>query len=217
MAFGGGGDFALFAQGERAWIAYGSWDNGYRTGGIHAFFPPELNAGHQIAVQPLNAAFTGVDSSVVPRTVTGPDQEAPTLFSHGGLFYLLHGDVCCFCPQGSDAKIQVASDPMGNWTAVGNLNPHGPARIRAQSNAVIEIRQPDGSSRLIWTADLWHGARNGEKGSDFQFWTPLTFEEREVEGRLIATPTSVQWVDHFDVEIDSSPSTEQCDSAAGGS
>ena len=41
--------------------------------------------------------------------------------------------------QGSDAKVQVATDPLGNWTHVGNLNPmRRPDHVRVQSNAVFE-------------------------------------------------------------------------------
>ncbi|KAL3895778.1 MAG: hypothetical protein SGPRY_013429, partial [Prymnesium sp.] len=105
LQYGGGGDFALLADGERAWIGYSSWDNGYRTEGAHAYFPAELNAGHRIAIQTLNADFTDAEEGAAARTVTAPDQEAPVLFKYGERYYLLHGDVCCFCPQGSDAKV----------------------------------------------------------------------------------------------------------------
>lgn len=213
MAYGGGGDFALLADGDRAWIAYGSWDHGYRTDGVHALFPPELNAGHRIAVQPLDATFTDVDGTVPPVSATGPDQEAPTLFKHAGYYYLLHGDVCCFCPQGSDAKVRVATDPMGNWTYLTNLNPHSrEGRVSAQSNAVFGARLADGSTRLVWTADEWGGARSGRKGADFQFWAPLDFEVRQVAltadpARLepVPVPLPLRRVGHFELELE--PST----------
>lgn len=217
VAYGGGGDFALLADGARAWIAYGSWDNGYRTDGVHAYFPPELNAGHRIAVQPLGSSFTDVDASVPPRTVTGHDQEAPTLFKHGEHFYLLHGDVCCFCPQGSDSKVQVATDPMSNWTAVTNINPFGRDHVRVQSNAVFAAELADGTTQLVWTADQWGSARSGLKAHDTQFWAPLHFEEREVtlatgETRAVPVPRPVRWIDGFEL-----PLREAVGAAPGGS
>jgi hypothetical protein len=241
MAYGGGGDFALIADGSAAWIAYGSWDNGYRTDGIHAYFSPELNAGHQIAIQRLNERFTDVDHGVAPRTVTGPDQEAPTLFKRGDFFYLLHGDVCCFCPQGSDSKVLVATDPMGNWTLAGNLNPYGAAHVRVQSNAVLEVALANGSTAFVWTADQWGSALSGNKSRDTQvrrlpqrsldsclmhvchrsrqFWVPLHFEETTIkiargnveEEVRVALPVPVGWVDQFELELGGSAAEGSCD------
>ena len=51
-------------------------------------------------------------------TVTTRSQEAPAFFRRGGFWYLLHGDLCCFCGHGSDAKVLVSREgPLGPYHA----------------------------------------------------------------------------------------------------
>ena len=123
-------DFSLMVDGDRAWIAYGSWHNYAIKDGVGDWrarvYPDWLREGHQIAVQPLDSSFTRPLTAAEGGravTVTRESQESPSFFKRGGFFYIIHGDLCCFCRVGSDAKVLVATDPMGPWTYVTQLNP----------------------------------------------------------------------------------------------
>ena len=145
--------------------------------------PAELNAGHRIALQPLDARFTDVQPGVNVSTVSPLDKEAPALFAWRGFYYLVYGDLCCFCNQGSTAQVFVAADPMGEWTPAGNLNPYGGGHIPAQINSIVRLQGrggEQGGEQLIWTADLWGSAASGKKADDGQLWAPLSWEEAEL-------------------------------------
>ena len=110
MRYKGGADFSLLSVGDTAYIAYGSWHN-YRIK------PPDWRAdwypdwaleGHQIAIEELTPSFEAPIAQGRAITVTSAPQEAPAFFHRQGFYYLVHGDLCCFCRKGSDAKVLVA-------------------------------------------------------------------------------------------------------------
>ena len=91
-----------------------TWENHHRR------YPEWARDGHQIAVQRLDPATYMQPDPHGPDavTVTTRSQEAPAFFRRGGFWYLLHGDLCCFCGHGSDAKVLVSREgPLGPYHA----------------------------------------------------------------------------------------------------
>ena len=212
MAHAGGADFALLSDDKsgQAYIAYGAWHNYRLNESWHeAWLPDWAREGHQIAVQRLDPAtrFTTAAADTKAVTVTTQSQEAPSFFRRGDYYYIIYGDLCCFCARGSDAKVHVSRSPMGPYVEAGQLNPrHVPGHVKMQNSDVIEVRKPgeDGGSTFVMTGDLWHSSASGLKGRDWQFWFPLNFVEKEVAGvgSAVPVPQTVSWVDSFELELD---------------
>ena len=88
-----------------------------------AWLPDWAREGHQIAVQRLDPAtgFTTAAASPAAVTVTTTSQEAPSFFRRGEFYYIIYGDLCCFCARGSDAKVHVSRSPMGPYVEAGQV------------------------------------------------------------------------------------------------
>lgn len=74
-------------------------------------------------------------------------------FKRGQYYYLVHGNLCCFCERGSDAKVLVSKDPMGPFVNVGNLNVFGSkTHVKVQSSDVFEVKEhSSGTVTYIWS------------------------------------------------------------------
>ena len=84
----------------------------------------------------------------------GAGNEAPVIFERAGWYYLLFGNICCFCATGAGARVLVASHPLGNWSDTGiELNPRHVLSlfhtIPSQNNDVFQVtvRKQFGASR----------------------------------------------------------------------
>jgi hypothetical protein len=87
--------------------------------------------GHKVSVEQLNDDYTS-------STLTGSDFiaehcEAGSMFKRNGLYYLLTDYTCCFCTQGSGAKVFTASFPLGPYMYRQNINRH-PGTLASQLN-----------------------------------------------------------------------------------
>jgi hypothetical protein len=208
MTHAGGADFSLVfdADAGDAYIAYGSWHNYAVSEGWRAeWYPDWAKDGHQIAIEKLDPSTfvePAVDSGAV--TVTSAPQEAPAFFKRGGFFYLVHGDLCCFCARGGDAKVLASRSAQGPYALVGQLNAWGEDHVPAQNSDVFEVRAEGArETTYVWAADLWFSSKSGMKvsrqrreralwtcsanpslsqGDDHQYWEPLVWEDQEVEG-----------------------------------
>ena len=85
------------------------------------------STGHQIAVEQLTSDYTNTLGAAATSGLVSPtNNEAPILFKRNGVFYLMFGECCCFCHQGSGSIVMHAAHPLGPWTQLGNgsdLNP----------------------------------------------------------------------------------------------
>ena len=189
-AFKGGADFGLVYDEDTgdAFIAYGSWHN-YAIGGWREKYYPEwAREGHQIAIEMLDReTFTTVAADRVHTTVTSLPQESPSFFKREKWFYIIHGDLCCFCQKGSDAKVIASRDPFGPYKEITNLNPwdgfEGSPHVRGQSSSVFSFDEAGSSERrFVWTADLWFSG-GGLKGDDAQFFEEIVFDESDDDER----------------------------------
>lgn len=131
--------------------------------------------GHAVSVERLTEDFlasAGENSGVL---ATGC--EAASLFKREGVFYALFDSCCCFCPQGSGARVYSATEPLGSYTLRGNINrdEHGTPIVAAQQTHVAQLPTASGEV-FIWMGDLWGSRPDGVKGHDLQYWSsPMVF------------------------------------------
>ena len=140
-----------------------------------------IGRGHSILVEKLAPDYLGSAGAV--SSVLAEGCEAPVLFRRNHTYYALFDWCCCFCPQGSGARVFTAASPLGPFTespninraaVVGNGNPGKPT-VGAQQTWVAQIPTAQGPA-FVWMGDRWGSRPDGIKGHDFQFWSaPLEF------------------------------------------
>jgi beta-xylosidase len=149
-----------------------------------------IGQGHAIRIEKLTADFLGSTGEVSEVLARGC--EAPALFRRGDLYYALFDTACCFCPQGSGARVYTARQPLGPYTFQGNLNRDAQDRpiIAAQQTYVARLPGPQGDVYL-WMGDRWGSRPDGIKGHDFQYWSaPLAFA---AEGKIQPLTFTAEW------------------------
>jgi hypothetical protein len=88
-------------------------------------------SGHKVSVEELNDDYTATNLN--GSEFIAEHCEAGSMFKRNGLYYLLTDYTCCFCTQGSGAKVFTASSPLGPYTFRQNINRH-PGVLAAQLN-----------------------------------------------------------------------------------
>jgi hypothetical protein len=76
--------------------------------------------GHRIFVEKLNADYTASTLEVSEKIDDGC--EASAMFKRNGLYYMLTDRACCFCGEGTGAKVFTSKNPLTGWTYRGNMN-----------------------------------------------------------------------------------------------
>jgi Glycosyl hydrolases family 43 len=106
--------------------------------------------GHKVSVEMLDDNYTA--STLQGSEFIAEHCEAGSMFKKDNLYYLLTDYTCCFCTQGSGAKVFTASNPLGPYVFKQNINRY--------SGAPATILQ-DGSS----TNNLFETLKATEKNS----------------------------------------------------
>ena len=156
---------------------------------------------HSVRVERLTSDFLGSTGQVSDVLASGC--EATSMLKHDGRYYALFDTTCCFCKEGSGARVYVASNPLGPYTEKQNINRptgHGPT-VAGQQASIARIPTPSGEA-LVWVADRWGSRPDGVKGHDFQFWSePLRFDS---EGNIAPIADVSEW--SLKVRVASEPS-----------
>ena len=143
-------------------------------------------------------ATTGATSGVLPQ-----GNEAPALFSRGGVWHALVADSCCYCGSGSFVRSFAAPSPLGPYVYAGDLaegpNPFGPWDVctSSQQTNVFAVPSPSGGEpTYLWQGDRWQsGPPPGRlKGDDFTMWLALTFDGA-------GNVSHFAWVDAVTVDV----------------
>ncbi len=155
--------------------------------GDHGLFVDEDGTGyiistsialnHGISIEKLSEDF--LSSTLEGTGILAEGCEACSLFKREGRYYALFDDCCCFCPQGTGARVYSATSPFGPYTLLGNINRKvdGTPTIPAQQTHVAQIPSTDGM-QYLWMGDRWGSRPDGIKGHDFQYWSsPLKFRQ----------------------------------------
>jgi hypothetical protein len=77
-------------------------------------------SGHKVSVELLDENYTA--STMQGSEFIAEHCEAGSMFKRNGAYYLLTDYTCCFCTQGSGAKVFTAATPLGPYTYKQNIN-----------------------------------------------------------------------------------------------
>lgn len=200
LAHGNPGDFTVFVDqyqqdddddDETAYIAYDAFNN-----------------FHTVTIEQLNDDYTATLTETNSGALSKINNEAPILFHYSGYYYLMFGQCCCFCKQGSNSHVMVAESMKGPWTDTHididpRLTNHS-SISQGQESFIVNVVNGNATSlnstsaaTLIFVSDRWMSAPDNEKGHDFQFWAPLHFDH-SVSPPL---PRPLHWIDTFDLDI----------------
>ncbi|CAF1321904.1 unnamed protein product [Adineta steineri] len=197
IEYGNPGDFTLFIDNDdeerpTAYLAYNSFNN-----------------LHRIQIEQLTVNYTatlGKNSTTGPLTPT--NNEAPIMFKRNDYYYLLFGQCCCFCTEGSNSRVFVSTHPMGPWVdtqydidPVTNEIVHGILRRRSisggQESFVVQALQTNGTEAFIFVSDRWGTGK--QKANDMQYWQPLQFDDTQSPPRI----QKLNWTDQFTIDLQS--------------
>jgi hypothetical protein len=105
----GVGDLGVFVDGDnKAYLSYNTIK------------------GHKVSVELLDDNYTA--STLKNSDFIAENCEAGAMFKRGDLYYLLTDYTCCFCTQGSGARVFTSKFPLGPFTFRQNINTYpGPA------------------------------------------------------------------------------------------
>ena len=76
--------------------------------------------GHSVSVEELADDYTA--SILNGSEYIVKNCEAGSMFKNKETYYLLTDYTCCFCTQGSGARVYTAKDPLGPYTLTNNIN-----------------------------------------------------------------------------------------------
>lgn len=153
-----GGDFDIFVDDDgEAYLIYTS-----------------LAAHHHISIERLSPDFLSSTFNTTGILTAGGCLEAPSMFKRKGFYYALYGSCCCFCTGGDSRSAMRATSPLGFSStspkySLGNVG-------GAQENYVIRVATKTGTE-YVWTGDRWNSGPDGVKDHDFQYWSPLAFND----------------------------------------
>jgi Glycosyl hydrolases family 43 len=123
----GVGDLGVFIdENEKAYLSYNT-----------------IN-GHKVSVEALDESYTA--STLQGSDFIAEHCEAGSMFKKDGQYFLLTDYTCCFCTQGSGARVFTASNPLGPYIFKQNINRYAgvPAAILqdgSSSNNFFETLQ----------------------------------------------------------------------------
>ncbi|RMG66569.1 MAG: hypothetical protein D6722_14760 [Bacteroidetes bacterium] len=99
----GVGDFGLFVdEDQTAYLTYNTI------------------AGHQVSVEKLAPDY--LSSTLENGGFMAKQCEAGSMFRRGEFYYLLTDYTCCFCNQGSGARVYRSRTPLRGYTLLNNIN-----------------------------------------------------------------------------------------------
>ncbi len=126
--------------------------------------------------------------SVVKARVLATGGEAPAIFKHEGIYYLLHSQLTGLQPN--DNFYHIATNIWGPWQAKGTIarGDHAANTFQTQTMDVVPIANKPGA--FIWIGD---SLRNNANPYTRTVWLPLTIVR---PGEL-----EVRWRDAWDVSV----------------
>lgn len=132
-------------------------------------------------------------TTTLVKAFPGRYMEAPCVFKHVGVYYLIGSD--CTGWQPNEARSAFASSIWGDWKEFGNpcLGEGAETTYGAQSTFVLPVAGKPGA--FIFMADAWRS----ENLADSRYvWLPVTF--RAIAGYPAPRPF-VRWHDAWDLSV----------------
>ena len=164
--------------------------------GGSAFLAFTHEDNHVNTVQELTPDLLGPKpGGAVSPQIGGTNNEGALIFKRDGLYYVAFGQCCCFCGEGSNVEVHVATSPAGVYNKTGDLvsqrgalpPTHTRARAHARSPAARATQMPSSSwsaqTGSVWftgvdyvlQGDRWQSAPDRVKAHDFSYLTPIRF------------------------------------------
>jgi hypothetical protein len=196
-------DFDLMVDDDgQAYNLYGVW----KPAG-----PPQ-QATH-ISVERLTSDYlsSALEASAVFTAASARADEAPAIFKRKGVYYALFGHGCCFCAGGAGVNVFTSLHPLGPYSAgsydigcapdaktgvppdISRCN----STVHAQQNCIFDVALANGTVLQVWTGDRWQSAPDRLKSHDFQFWSPLQWDD----SRSPPVLQHLQWTNSFQLEL----------------
>jgi hypothetical protein len=121
------------------------------------------------------------------RVFEGRFMEAPALFRHDDLYYLIASGCTGWAPNA--ARSAVAESIWGPWRELGNpaVGPDAELTFHSQSTYVLPVRDRPGA--FIFMADRWR-PKNAIDGR--YVWLPILFRNDRIE---------IEWQDEWDLGV----------------
>ena len=160
------GDFGLFVDDDQtAYLAYNTIQD------------------HQVSIERLAPDY--LSSTLENGGFLAKHCEAGSMFKRDGRYYLLTDYTCCFCGEGSGARVYISDDPLRGYEQHGNINRHpgipqphlsdgraerfGTTTITPAHGLLVETEQPFDAVRLTFA---WRNYRSHCRPDDVDFVHP---------------------------------------------
>ena len=123
----------------------------------------------------LTDDYTGF-SGKYARVLAGKANEAPAIFKHNGMYYLISSGCTGWDPN--PARSAVASHPFGPWKELGNPCRGSDEQVKttfhSQSTYILPV--PGKNDKFIYMGDRW----TPENAIDGRYiWLPIEFEDEK--------------------------------------
>jgi beta-xylosidase len=100
--------------------------------------------------------------------------EAPAMFKRNGMYYAVFGQCCCYCAEGSGVTIYTSASSLGPFKTMNYLGNEG----HAQQFNVLQFNTTGNQGYgYLWQGNRWQSSPDGAKGHDFQYWSPMSFDQ----------------------------------------
>ena len=125
---------------------------------------------HVNNVQQLSRDLLGPNpDGIISPQIGGQNNEGILMFKRDGLFYIMFGQCCCFCGEGTNVEVLVSTSPLGNYNSTGQLMPSGSV-WQAQTGSVWFT-----GADWVLQGDRWQSASDKIKAHDFSYLSPIRF------------------------------------------
>ncbi|XP_057787546.1 uncharacterized protein LOC131004802 [Salvia miltiorrhiza] len=136
----------------------------------------------EIHISPLSEDYLSV-ANVTARALIGMHREAPAVFKHGGVYYMVTSGCSGWLPN--EALVHEAESMLGPWETIGNPcvganKAYRAATFFSQGSFVLPMPRGDsdgegGRGLFIFMADRWNPA---DLRDSRYLWLPLTVKAR---------------------------------------
>jgi len=182
LGFDKPGDFSL-------WIDISPSRLGYivyaREGGLVV---ERLDVGYQASA----GASTPAERSQLIEFPGGATPSSPAMFSYKGNYYVAAGGPCCYCKEGTDTHVWIASAPLGPYSPAGTLG----TLHHSQLDFIFTHDDVDG---VVYSGSRW-GVGWGGLDETPVFWGAIDFYRGSLE-IAAPVPRPLVWHDGFDLVV----------------
>lgn len=123
-------------------------------------------------VQELTSDLLGPkpQGQVSPQ-IGGNNIEGILMFKRNDLYYIMFGQCCCFCGEGTNVEVHVSTSPLGPYNQTAQLIPSG--KVWQGQTGSVWFTGVD----YVLQGDRWQSAPDHIKAHDFSYLSPIRFTD----------------------------------------